>query len=34
MVTCKDKSNNNPRPKGSMSDSSPRNDFDPYGLTI
>lgn len=34
MVTCKDTSNNNPRPKGTMSDSSPYNKFDLYGLTI
>lgn len=31
MVTCKDKSNNNPRPNGTMSDSSPYNEFDSYG---
>lgn len=34
MVTCKNMSNKYPRPKDTMSDSSPRNDFDPYGLTI
>lgn len=32
MVTYKDMSNNNPRPKDTMSDSSPHSDFDPYGL--
>lgn len=30
-MTYKDMSNNNPRLKDTMSDSSPRNDFDPYG---
>ena len=34
MVTYRDASNNSPRPKDTMSDSSPRNDFDPYELTI
>lgn len=32
MVTYKNASNNSPRPKDTMSDSSPYNDFDPYRL--
>lgn len=32
MVTYKGASNNSPKPKDTMSDSSPYNDFDPYGL--
>ena len=32
MVTYKDASNNSPRPKDTVSDSSPCSDFDPYGL--
>ena len=34
MVTYKDMSNNTPRPKDTISDSSSRSDFDPYGLSI
>ena len=34
MVTYKGASNNSPRPKDTMSDSSPYNDFDSYGLSI
>lgn len=34
MVTSKDMYNNSPRPKDTMSDSSSRNDFDPYGINI
>lgn len=34
MATSKDMYNNSPRPKDTMSDSSFRNDFDPYGLNI
>ena len=32
MVTYRDASNNSPRPKDTVSDSSPCSDFDPYGL--
>ena len=32
MVTYRDASNNSPRPKDTMSDSSPGSDFDAYGL--
>lgn len=34
MVSCKGTSNNNPRPKDTMSDNSPYNEFDPYRLSI